>query len=148
MDTCWECFRSIAFLLTYLCIEIDWPRGLFLKEREMEAAASEDDDDDIPLYFVWKGRFALLEYTYSFLWLDSCLAGCEEGWWPGGARRRQYWWRVTLWDPSVGSGPNPAGSVRLCSLEVVLKNKTVARPYGTRDNKQTNKHIHSIFCQK
>jgi hypothetical protein len=30
-------------------------------------------------------------------------------------------------------------SVYLCSLEVDVKNKTVARPFGTRANKQTNK---------
>jgi hypothetical protein len=29
-------------------------------------------------------------------------------------------------------------SVYLCSLEVDVKNKTVARPFGTRANKQTN----------
>jgi hypothetical protein len=76
----------------------------------------------------------------------DCLAGCEERWGPCG--REVDGRRVIFMGPLDGSDPSREEtcdrwklifmyhSVYLCSLEVDVKNKTVARPFGTRANKQ------------
>jgi hypothetical protein len=69
----------------------------------------------------------------------DCLAGCEERWGPGG--REVDGLRVIFMGPLDGSDPSREEtcdcwklifiyhSVYLCSLEVDVKNKTVARPF-------------------